>query len=163
MKKIIALSVCALVGGLVGYFATPILSMAVAQSSDPGIVAGAMLASYKSSVICDCNSRTAKETAKELSEYLSTLQKYKEADQKSTLLTQEIGLTYIRLSLVETKLNKRSQAEGSMKRGQAELLGIGWKDTSPAHLTSLVIQLDSEYKPADQNKKTISTVAAEAR
>ena len=50
-----------------------------------------------------------------------------------------------------------------MKWGQAELLGIGWKDTSPTHLTSLVMQLDSEYEPVDQNKKNISTAAAAER
>jgi hypothetical protein len=157
MKKVVAFSVCALLGGVVGYFITPILAMAVAQSSDPAVFAGAMLANYKSSIICDCNTRSSGENAKELAEYLSTLQRYKDADQKSTLLTQEIGLTYLRLSLVETKLDEKSQAEQDMKKGQAELSAIGWKDTSTAHLTSLSTQLDSEYRPVDQNKKTVLT------
>ncbi len=66
MKKAIAVSICALLGAVVGYFAAPVLAMAVAQSSDPAVVAGAMLASFKSAVMCNCNNRTANEGAKEL-------------------------------------------------------------------------------------------------
>lgn len=93
MKKIIALSICALLGSLAGYFAAPILSMAVAQSSDPDIFAGAMLANYKNSVVCDCNNLPPNESAKNYQKYLSALQSYREKDQKSTVLAQEIGLT----------------------------------------------------------------------
>jgi hypothetical protein len=154
MKKIIALSISALLGGFAGYFCAPILSMAVAQSSDPDIFAGAMLANYKSSVVCDCNERPAHEGARELSEYLATLQRFKEKDQKSTLLAQEIGLTYARLSLIEKKLDQQSRSEEDMRRGQAELSALGWKDTSSAHLNSLVAQLNSKYEPAKPSSKT---------
>lgn len=156
MKKLIALSICALVGGLAGYFCAPILATAVAQFSDPDIFAGAMLAAYKTSVVCDCNERPANEGAKELSEYLAALQRFKEKDQKSTLLGQEIGLTYVRLSLIEKKLDQESRSEEHMKNAQAELSALGWKDTSSAHLTSLVAQLDSKYKPANQSNKTVA-------
>ncbi len=158
MKKIIALSICALLGGLAGYFAAPVLSMAIAQSSDPDIFAGAILANYKNSVVCDCNNLPANESAKNYQKYLSALQSYREKDQKSTVLAQEIGLTYVRLSLVEKKPDQQSQSEEDMKRGQAELSALGWKDTSPAHLTSLVIQLNSEYKSVDRQNKTVGTV-----
>jgi hypothetical protein len=160
MKKIITLSICALLGGLVGYLAAPVLSMAVAQSSDPDIFSGAILANYKNSVVCDCNGLPANESAKKLSEYLSTLQRYREKDQKSCVLGQEIGLTYIRLSLVEKKLDQQSQSEEHMKRGQAELSALGWKDTSPTHLTSLVTQLNSEYRSVDRDNKVGATSAA---
>jgi len=77
------------------------------------------------------------------------------------VLAQEIGLTYVRLSLVEQKLDQRSQSEEDMKRGQAELSALGWKDTSPTHLTSLVMQLNSEYKPVKRNNQTVATPATQ--
>jgi hypothetical protein len=159
MKKIIVFSICALLGGLAGYFCAPILATGLAQSSDPDIFAGAMLANYKSSVVCDCNDRPANEVAKELSEYLSTLQRFREKDQKSKLLAQEIGLTYVRLSMIEKKLDQPSRAEEEMKRGQAELVALGWGDLSAGHLTSLVAQLNSEYTPVGRKDKTTSASA----
>jgi hypothetical protein len=159
MKKVIAFSICVLLGGLAGYFSAPILSMWIAQSSDPDIFAGAMLANYKSSVVCDCNDRSANEVEKELSEYLSALQRFKEKDQKSRVLTQEIGLTYVRLSMVEKKLDQPSRADDEMKYGQAELAALGWKDVSAGHLTSLVAQLNSEYKSIERKDKAVSASA----
>src|SRR5713226_2769685 len=126
MKKVIAFCICTLLGGLAGYFSAPILSMWVAQSSDPAMFAGAMLANYKSSVVCNCNDRPATEGAKELSEYLSTLQTAKAKNQNSNVLSQEIGLTYVRLSMIEEKLDQQSQADEDMKHGQTELAALGW-------------------------------------
>lgn len=163
MKKIIALSICTILGTLAGYFAAPILSMAAAQSSDPDIFAVAMLANYKNSVVCDCLGQPVKESAKGLSEYLSILQKFREKNQKSAVPAQELGLTYVRLSLVERRLDEQSHADEDMKHGQAELATIGWKDTSSTHLTFLVTQLNSEYKPADGNKKTVAAAATTPR
>ena len=160
MKKVIAFSICALLGGLAGYFCAPILAMGLAQSSDPDIFAGAMLANYKSSVVCDCTDRPANEVAKELSEYLSALQRFREKDQRSEVLAQEIGLTYVRLSMAEKKLDQPSRAEEEMKRGQAELAALGWRDVSARHLTSLVAQLNSEYKPVDHKDKTLTSTSA---
>ncbi len=79
MKKIIALSICALLGGLAGYFAAPVLSMAVAQSSDPDIFAGAMLANYRNSVVCDCNDLPANESAKS---YQNIFQRFRIIEKK---------------------------------------------------------------------------------
>ena len=159
MKKVIAFYMCALLGGLAGYFCAPILAMGLAQSSDPDIFAGAMLANYKSSVVCDCNDRPANEVVRELSEYLSALQRFRDKDQKSRVLAQEIGLTYVRLSIVEKKLGQQSRAEEEMKRGEAELAALGWRDVSAGHLTSLVAQLNSEYKPVDRKDKAVSASA----
>jgi hypothetical protein len=159
MKKIMAFSICALLGGLAGYFCAPILATGLAQSSDSDIFAGAMLANYKSSVVCDCNGRPANEVVKELSEYLSALQRFREKDQKSKVLAQEIGLTHVRLSMVEKKLDQPSRAEEEMKRGQAELAALGWRDVSAGHLTALVAQLNSEYRPVDRKDKAVSAWA----
>ncbi len=159
MKKVIAFSICTLLGSLAGYFSAPILSMWVAQSSDPAMFAGAMLANYKSSVVCDYNDRPATEGAKELSEYLSSLKGLRAQNQKSKVLAQEIGLTYVRLSMVEKKLDQQSQADEDMKHGQTELAALGWKDVSKTHLKSLVTQLDSEYKRVDRKDKGVSAAA----
>lgn len=159
MRKVIALSICALLGGIAGYFCAPILAMWQAQSFDPDIFAGAMLANYKSSVVCDCNDRPANEVAKELSEYLSALERFREKDPKSKVLAQEIGLAYVRLSMVERKLDQPSRAEEEMKHGQAELAALGWGDVSARHLTSLVAQLNSEYKPVDRKDEATSASA----
>ena len=157
MKKVIAFSLSALLGILVGYFSAPLLSMWVVQSADPEIFAGSMLAIVKSSVVCNCSGLPPSESVKELSGYLSTLQTLREANKSSKMLAQEIALTEVRLSIIEKILDQRSQAEEEMKRGQLELASLGWKDVSAQHLTALVTQLNSEYKPAAQKVKTEST------
>ena len=160
MKKVIAFSICTLLGAPAGYLSAPVLSMWVAQSSDPEMFAGAMLANYKSSVVCDCNDRPANEGAKELSQYLSALRRLRESNQKSKVLAQEVGLTYVRLSILEKKLNHQTQADEDMRRGQAELAALGWKDLSKPHLTSLVVQLNSEYKRVDRKDKAVAAASA---
>jgi hypothetical protein len=156
MRRVIALSIFALLGGIAGYFAAPVLSVWAAQSADPGMFALGILANYKSSVVCDCNDRPASEGVRELSEYLSSLQKHRVNSQKSKLLAQEIGLVYVRLSILEKKLDQQPRADEDLKRGQAELAALGWRDVSESHLTSLVTQLNSEYKRVDQTSKALA-------
>jgi hypothetical protein len=160
MKKVIIFSVSIFLGILAGYFAAPFLSMWVAESADPEAFYGSMLARVKSSVVCDCNGLPASESVKELSGYLSTLQTLRDANKSSKMLVQEIGLTDVRLSIIEKKLDQRSQAEEDMKRGQIELASLGWKDVSSQHLTALVNQLNSEYKPAGQKSKSETAAIA---
>lgn len=160
MKKIIALSICALLGGLSGYVCSPFLSVGIVQFTDPEMFAGFNLALYNNLVVCDCDNRPAAESANKLSQYLSALQEARTNNPNSSLLAQEIGLTYVRLSMIEKKLDQQSQADEDMKRGQKELAALGWKDVSPAHLTSLVAQLSSEYKQGDGKGKANTPAAA---
>lgn len=91
---------------------------------------------------------------------VKNLPEAKAKNQKSNILAQEIGLTYVRLSVVEKKLDQQSQADEDMKRGQAELAALGWKNISTTHLTSLVVQLNSEYKRVDRKDKAVAAAAA---
>lgn len=160
MKKVIALSIFAVLGGLSGYLCAPILSVGIVELTDPEMFAGSSLALYKDLIVCDFDDRPAAESAERLSQYLSALQEAKANNPNSSLLAQEIGLTHIRLSMVEKKLGLQSQADENMKRGQAELAALGWKDVSPVHLTSLVTQLNSEYKRVDAKGKAKAAATA---
>jgi len=159
MRRVIALSIFALLGCIAGYFAAPVLSMWAAQSADPVMFAGGIIANYKSSVVCDCNDRPASQGGRELSEYISSLQKHRANSPNSKLLAQEVGLAYVRLSILEKKLDQQPRADEDFKRGQAELAALGWKDVSESHLTSLVTRLNSEYKRADQTSKAVAATA----
>jgi hypothetical protein len=156
MKTTVILSVCALLGALAGYFCAPLVSVGVFQSNDPEMFYGSILALVKSSVVCDCARRPPDESAKSVSKYLSTLQTAKAKNQSSRMLSQEIGLTYVRLSMVEEKLNQQSQADSHLEQGEKELASIGWRDVTSDHLKSLVTQLDSEYQRADDKGKPSS-------
>jgi len=160
MKKLTALLICALFGSSAGYVCAPVLSVWMLQSSEPEMFSGSSLALYKNTVVCDCNERPAGEGAKDLSKYLSTLQAAKAKNQNSEVLPQEIGLTYIRLSMVEEKLQRQSQADQDMEHGQTKLSAVGWRDVSKSHLKSLVMQLNSEYKKLDKKDKPISAAIA---
>jgi hypothetical protein len=115
-----------------------------------------VLALVKSSVVCDCAQRPPDESVKSLTEYLSTLQTAKAKNQSSKMLSQEIGLTYVRLSIVEEKLNQQPQADNHLEQGKKELASIGWTDVTSDHLKSLVTQLDSKYQRADGKGKPSS-------
>jgi hypothetical protein len=91
---------------------------------------------------------------------LPTVAAPKAKNQNSEVLSQEIGLTYIRLSMVEEKLQRQSQADQDMEHGQTELSAVGWKDVSKSHLKSLVTQLNSEYRKLDKKDKPISAAIA---
>lgn len=160
MKKVIAFSICALLGGVAGYFSAPSLSRVVATWTEPQMFFITLLASDKSSVVCDCNDRPSNETEKELVRYLAVVQKAREKSPQSKMLAQETGLAYVRLSMIEQKLSQQSQAVGDIKRGQTELTALGWRDVSEPHLTSLVTQLNSEYQHLDGKYKTAATVAS---
>jgi hypothetical protein len=157
MKKAIALSVCMLFGIVLGYFSAPILFMWVAQSSNPEMFIGSMLANYK---ICECNDRPPAQGVKELSEYLSILKDDRAQNPGSRMLAQEIGLAYVRRSTLESKINQSAQADEDMRQGQEELASLGWKDLSAAHLTSLVAQLNSDYRPIAPKSEAMATSAS---
>ena len=158
MKKIITLSICTALGGAAGYFAAPMLGAWMAQSLDPGMFSASMLAGYKNAVVCDCNNQPPGESLKRVSDYLAAVQRFRQGNQTSNLLAQETGLTYVRLSMLEAKLGQQAQADDDMKHGQAELKAIGWRDTSNAHLISLITQLNSEYQSAFRRAESLSTL-----
>ena len=163
MKKVIALSVFALLGSIAGYFVAPFAAGAVVQTSDPTFYWGPILAGYKAEVICVCNNRPPSESAKELSEYLSALKNLRSRSPKSKLLAQEMGLAYIRLSIVEGRLAQKSASDDDMKRGQEELRALGWKDVSESHLVYLVAQLNADSQPANDKKEENNTTVANAK
>jgi hypothetical protein len=161
MKKVIALSVCAFLGAIAGYFVAPFVAVPVVQASDPVMFWGAILAGAKAEVICECIGRPGSESARLLSEHISTLIQIRNSNPNSKILAQEMGIEYVRLSMVEKKLGQQSQAGEDMKRGQTELTALGWKNVSESHLVYLLTQLDSQYEPAGNEKsKTAAKVAA---
>jgi hypothetical protein len=160
MKKVIALSVCAFLGAVTGYFAAPFAAVPVVQASDSAMFWGAILAGAKAEVICDCIGRPTSESAKLVSDHLSTLNRIRKSNPNSKILGQEMGLEYVRLSMLEDKLGQKSQSEEDMKRGQAELAALGWKNVSESHLVYLLTQLDSGYAPpVDTNGKNAAPLA----
>jgi hypothetical protein len=155
------LGFCAVAGVAAGYVCAPFLSLWVLQSTDPEISSGANLALYKNLVVCDCDGQPTEQNAKELSTYLSALRESKEKNPASHLLSQEIGLTYVRLSLIEKKLDHQSQADEDMRSGQSELASLGWKDVSDEHLYLLLSQLNSEYqRPGKTQKNSLAASAS---
>jgi hypothetical protein len=161
MKKVIALSVCAFLGAVAGCFVAPFIAVPVVQASDPVMFWGAILAGAKAEVICECIGRPASESAKLLSEHLSTLNQIRNSNPKSKILAQEMGIEYVRLSMFEKKLGQQSKGDEDMKRGQTELTALGWKNVSESNLVYLLAQLDSQYEPAGNGKsKTAAPVAA---
>jgi hypothetical protein len=163
MKKPIILSICALLGVVAGYFVAPIAAMPVVQAFDPAMFTGAMIAGYRAQVICECNSRPAAEGVKDLSEYISVLKKYRPTNPRSIFLGREMGLAYVRRSMLEKKLAQQSQSDDDIKSGQTELAALGWKDVSESHLTYLVTQLDAEYQSTKQKSDKNSTTVAKAQ
>ena len=160
MKRVIAFSICALLGGVAGYFSSPSLARVVATWTESQMFFIVLLAGDKSSVVCECNDRPPNEAAKELARYLSVVQRAREKSPQSRMLAQEAGLAYVRLSMIERKLGEQSQAAEDMKRGQTELTALDWKDVSEPHLISLVSQFNSEYQHPDGKYKTAATVAS---
>jgi len=163
MKKVIALSVCAFLGAVAGYFVAPFVAVPVVQAYDPVMFWGAILAGAKAEVLCECIGRPASESAKLLSEHLSTLNQIRNSNPNSKILAQEMGIEYVRLSMLEKKLGRRSQGDEDMKRGQTELTALGWKNVSEPHLVYLLTRLDSEYEPAGNEKSRTGAPVAAAR
>lgn len=153
MKKPPILLICLILGSAAGNLLAHPLAYAIAQSHNPQMFWYSILARYETSVLCGCEDLHPGDETKTLAKYLSSIQQGRASSPNSKLLAQEAGLTYVRLALSERKLNQEAQATDDMKRGQAELAGLGWKDTSEPHLTALVIQLNSEYAPFTPNEK----------
>lgn len=73
----------------------------------------------------------------------------------SLQLKQEIGLVEVHLSRLDQELGQQNQANEEMRKAQAELTALGWKNISSDHLIALTKQLDSEYQnPKQRNAAT---------
>jgi hypothetical protein len=154
VKKKLAICVCVVLGLVAGYFAAPIASMAFVESKDPEMFGGFALFTLESFMDCNCTNQAPGERVQDLSKYLSTIQKWRQQNPKSRVLSQVIGIGNARISLLEMQLGQNAQADEDMKRAGEELRRLGWKDVSPAHLTTLVVQLDSECGTPEQKSKT---------
>lgn len=157
MKRKIAISICGLLGVIAGYFAAPIAAMWYIESTQRDLYGAWELFLVESFIDCNPHNQPPSERVKELSKDLSILQRWQTQNKGSRMLAQDIGLAYARLSRLERELGHDSKATEYMSHSQEELKGLGWKDISPAHLTALVAQLDSEYKQPDQKSKTTAT------
>lgn len=157
MKRLIAISVCALLGIVGGYFAAPIASWWYITSHEPDLLGAQMLYLVECFAACNSEDQAASERVTKLTGYLSTLQTWKAQNPQSQVLDQEIGLIYIRLSQTEGKLGHDAQAKEYLGHAQTELTALGWKNVSAAHLTALVTQLDSENKQDNQKKQTAAS------
>jgi len=153
MKRVIAISVCALLGLVAGYFIAPIASMWFVQSAEPDMFGAFTFYLVDSSVGCNCGNQLPTESLKTLTDDLSILKRWRKQNPESELLRQEVGLTWVRLAQIEQGLGNRPQATEDMQQGQKELALLGWKDVSPDHLFALTRQLDSEYIHPDSNNK----------
>lgn len=156
MRKVIIVCVCALVGLSAGYFAAPLASIGFVQSTEPDMFGAFLLYLADSSTACNCDHQPPSERLKTLASDLSSLQRWRDQNRNSRALSQEIGLTEIRLSRLEQELGHHAQGDDDMKHGQVELTALGWKDVSAAHLIALTTQLNSEYKQVDQKGKTVA-------
>lgn len=154
MKKIIAASLCALLGVAFGYFAAPIASMSYIQSREPDMFGAFMLAMVDSSIACNCENQPASESIKTVTDDLATLQRWRNQNPNSVQLKQEIGLAEVHLARLDAELAQQDQADENIKRAQAELAALGWENVSAAHLFALTKQLDSEYQTPNQPSKT---------
>jgi hypothetical protein len=159
VKKRLAICVCVVLGLVAGYIAAPIASMAFVESKDREMFGGFALFTLESFMDCNCTNQPPGERLQDLSKHLSTLQKWRQQNPKSRVLSQVIGLGYVRISLLETQLDQNAPADEAMKRAGEELRSLGWKDVSPAHLTALVVQLDSECGTPEQKSKTTAIAA----
>lgn len=156
MRKAIVVSICALLGLIGGYFAAPIASMGFVRLTEPDMFGAMPLFLVEGFIACNPKNQPPSERVEELANYLSILQRSRDQNRNSRVLRQDIGLTYVRLSLLEQKSGNNAQADEDMRHGRDELATVGWKDVSAAHLTALVTQLDSEYKEVDQKNKAVA-------
>ena len=156
MKKKLAICVCAVIGLVAGYFAAPIASMAFVESKEPDMFGGFALFTLESFMDCNCTNQPPSGRVKDLSKHLSTLQQWRQQNPKSRVLSQVIGLGYVRISLLKTQLDQTAQAAEDMKHAREELTNLGWKDVSAAHLAALVAQLDSECGKPNQKDQAVA-------
>jgi hypothetical protein len=160
MKKAIIVLVCALLGVCAGYFAAPLASMWIVQSTEPDMFGAFLLSLVDGSVACNCDNQPLNESLKTLTSDLAALQRWRNRDPKSRVLSQEIALTNIRLSRLEQELGHDAQADDDMKLAQEELRVLGWNDVSASHLIALTTQLSSEYIKVDQKTRLPGTSPA---
>lgn len=156
--KVAILAVCALLGGVGGYFAAPIASNMYVQAKEPDMFGAFLFYLIDADIICNCQNRPPNEALQTLKKDISLLQGWRRQNPKSQMLAQEIGLAQVRLSRVEESLGDEAQAEAALNAARDELASVGWKDLSAAHLIALTTQLDSEYRPQKQNQKVVSPV-----
>jgi hypothetical protein len=156
MKGILICGLCAIMGVLFGYVCAPILSVWIFQSSEPEVFAGSFLAMYKNTVVCDCLNMPPQERKEKLSRYISALQEAEEKNAARKMLSQEIALAHVRLSVAEKQLGEQVQADEQMGMARDQLASLGWTDVSSTHLAALVAQLDSEYQRVDAKGKPAS-------
>lgn len=154
MKRRIIVSVCVLLGLIAGYFAAPIASMAYLHATDAKAVGTFIFFLMANFTECNCTNQLPSERVKDLTKYVSTEQELKDRSPESKMLPQLIGLTEVRISLLEQQLGHSAASDEAMKRGRGELTGLGWKDVSPEHLTAVVAQIDSECRPPDPKVNT---------
>jgi hypothetical protein len=147
VKKVIAISVCVLLGAAAGYFIAPFTSFGIIQLTEPDMSGAFLLSLVENQIGCTCANQPPSESIAEVSKSIAILEGWRARNQGSRLLGQEIGLGDVRLSLLATQLGHSAQANQDMTNGQKELAALGWKDVSSAHLTALVKQLNSEYSP----------------
>ncbi|MGC1658368.1 MAG: hypothetical protein WA758_16090 [Candidatus Acidiferrales bacterium] len=134
MKKTIAIFICALLGVAFGYIAAPIASMSFIQSTEPDMFGAFMLATVDSSIACNCENQSASESVKTVTDDLAILQRWRDQNPNSVQLKQEIGLAEVHLARLDAELAHQNQADENIKRAQAELAALGWKNVSAAHL-----------------------------
>jgi|SRR5690348_15453764 len=156
MRKPIALLICALLGVAAGYLAAPPATMAYVQTTEPDMFGAFLLSVIDSSVACDCKNQPLSENLQTVSNDLEMLQHWRIQNPDSLQLKQEIGLVEVHLSRLCDTFGRQDQAGKEMKQAQAELIALGWKNVSPAHLIALTKRLDSEYSNSDQPSQAAS-------
>ena|ERR1700735_518284 len=161
MKRVIALSLCALLGAFAGYAVAPIAAVIAFEITDPELSWGSVFGGARDETICNCVGAEASANIQSLSQSISTDEKLHASNPNSKIIAQDLGLNYVHLSMIEKKIGQEAQSEESIKRGQAQLKAIGWKDVSERHLVHLVTQLNSEFNPAsNETNSTASKVSA---
>lgn len=157
MTKAIIICICMVLGLTAGYFAAPIASTWYIQSREPDMFGASIFSLVDNFIFCSCGNQPPNEALESVTKDLSILKRWREKNPKSQLLAQEIGLTEVELSRLEQNLGHDQRADEDMKHAQDELAALGWKDVSAAHLIALTVQLNSEYKQADQKNQTVAT------
>jgi hypothetical protein len=125
MRKGIITSVCALLGLIAGYLAAPVASIWLIQSTEPDMFGAFTLFLAESFIACNPKNQPPSERVQELSKNLSLLPGWRDQNRGSRVLSQEIGLTYVRLSQLDQSLGNNAHADEDMRDGQDELTALG--------------------------------------
>lgn len=160
MKRLIVLLISALLGAFAGYAAAPFAASIAFESNDPELAWGSVFGGARTETICDCVGAQASENIKSLSQHVSTDEILHASNPNSKIIAQDLGLSCVRLSMIERRIGQQTQSEDSLKRGQAQLKAIGWKDVSETHLVHLVTQLNAQFKPTGDKKNASDSKAS---